>query len=453
MRSTFLLAAALFAVPFARSEAPSVVGTLPEDYLPQLKGLLQQAVERSPQTISAAIGVAQAEATKMGNYAILYPSLSANGDYLGSHETETGGGGASSAKGFFYGASVSQPVYQWGAYKNQAEMGALGLKIAERQYADAYRALATQIREQFMELVTKKILLRNARFNQKISQEALDAAMAKFSSGAIAKSEVDGATITNEQNKLAADRSQEDYNYSMRVFMRLVGVDDFNDDSVPIMIPHPEYNAAVADAILTGFVGKGIESTFQSEVYEMTLKQQDLNYAIQKVRLLPKVSASANYSYSNNTSIAPHSISQVGINSESYSIAANWTLFDGFSTRAAKLAALQGKRSVERAKKNYIDSTVDAVTYARHQVDFAARSMGFAEVHNALIDAEVRRFNEDQKLGYGSQAIIDAGTQNLYATEYDMAYARKAYLAQWTEFISQANIDPAIANISDRYVH
>jgi hypothetical protein len=89
----------------------------------------------------------------------------------------------------------------------------------------------------------------------------------------------------------------------------------------------------------------------------------------------------------------------------------------------------------------------------RHQIDFAARSMAFLELHNTLIAAEVKRFNDDQKLGYGSQATIDAGTQNLYATEYDMVYARSDYLNQWTGFISLTGLDPALDNISPRYVH
>jgi hypothetical protein len=44
------------------AEAPSLKGTLPEDYLPGLKPYLKAAVERSPTTINASIGLAQAEA-------------------------------------------------------------------------------------------------------------------------------------------------------------------------------------------------------------------------------------------------------------------------------------------------------------------------------------------------------------------------------------------------------
>jgi hypothetical protein len=44
-----------------------------------------------------------------------------------------------------------------GRRKNSALIGSLGLKIAERQYAEAYRQLAIIIREQYMALIEKKI--------------------------------------------------------------------------------------------------------------------------------------------------------------------------------------------------------------------------------------------------------------------------------------------------------
>ncbi|HEY5078785.1 MAG TPA: hypothetical protein VII43_03015, partial [Opitutaceae bacterium] len=77
--------------------------------------------------------------------------------------------------------------------------------------------------------------------------------------------------------------------------------------------------------------------------------------------------------------------------------------------------------------------------------------MSIAEVHNALIAAEVKRLGDDLGLGYASQASIDSGRLTLYSTEYQMAYARSDFLGRWTEFVSQAGIDPAIANLPARY--
>jgi outer membrane protein TolC len=445
------LTIALLAAASVRAEAPSIEGTLPEDYIPGLKPLLVMAVERSPSSIAASISVAQQEAGKISAEAPLWPSLIANANYASTTE-KTSLSQRDSTSGLFYSASVTQPLFQWGALKNGAEVGALGVKIAERQYAEAYRLLAINIREQYLGLIQKKISLRNAQFALHLSQVSMKAQQARFDSGAASEAELGNYRMTVEQAQLDTDRAAEDMAYAKRGFTRLVGIESLDDESIPLEIPHPKYSAPIADAVLAGFVGDGIESTFQNQVYNMTLKQADANYSIAKVRLLPKVSASATYSYQDYVAASAASVSQVGIQAETYGISATWFIFDGFATRAAKMSALDSRRYYERIQKTYVDSTVDTVTYMRHQLDFSNRSMAFAEVHNALIAAEVKRLGDDVGLGYASEASVDSGKLTLYSTEYQMAYARSDYLGRWTEFISQAGIDPAIGNISPRYV-
>ena len=100
----------------------------------------------------------------------------------------------------------------------------------------------------------------------------------------------------------------------------------------------------------------------------------------------------------------------------------------------------------------YVDTTVDTITYLRHQVGYSQRSMSFAEVHNALVGAQVKQLDDEKALGYASQATIDSGILNYYGTQYVLANARSDYLGRWSEFISLAGIDPAISNLSSRYV-
>jgi outer membrane protein TolC len=452
MRLPITLSLLLAATTSLWAEAPAVQGTMPEDYLPGLAPLLKEAVERSPTTIAASVSVAQAEAGRYLDAAELWPQLGLNANYAVSVQSQTGGPASPPNKGFFYSANISQPLFQWGAYKNQALIGNLGEKIAERQFAEAYRILAVSIREQYMALIGKKIQLRNARFDLKLSREALDVQQARFEAGATSEAEIGNYRLSVEEAQLRADRAEEDYGYAKRVFTRLLGIDELSDDSIPIELKHPEFSPALADSVLTGFVGDGIESTFQSEVYKMTVRQQDLNYSIAKVRLLPKIAATAGISYQNQTQIEGPKVNQIGIQTENYSVGANWNIFDGFATRGAKLSALASKRLAERTRQTYIDQTIDQVSDMRKQVGFSSRAMRLAEVHNALIADEVKRLGDDKSLGYASQATIDSGIVTLYATEFNMAYARSDYFSRWTEFISIAGIDPALANLQSRYV-
>jgi outer membrane protein TolC len=451
MKLPAILSILLIVTASLRAEAPSIEGTLPEDYIPALKPLLQAAVERSPNTIAASITVAQQEAGKISASAALWPSVFMSGNYQSSTVSTTNSA-TSKTSGPNVNVGINQPIFQWGAFSNAAKVGDLALKIAERQYAEAYRLLAVSIREQYMGLVSKKVLLRNALFNLKLSQESMAAQQARFDAGSSSQAELGNFRMTVEQAQLDADRSAEDFAYTKRVFTRLVGIEDLDDDSIPLMVPHPKYSKPMADAILAGFVGDGIESTFQNQVYQLTLKQWDLNYSIANVMLLPKFGASATYAYNNYVQAGSGFVQQVALQEETYAVTATWSIFDGFANRGAKLSARESKRYYERLRKTYVDSTIDSITYLRHQIDFSARSMSIAEVHNALIGAEVKRLGDDLGLGYASEASIDSGRLNLYSTEYLMAYARTDYLNRWTEFISQTGIDPAIENISPRYV-
>jgi outer membrane protein TolC len=444
--TVFLLAGALL-----KAEAPSLEGTMPEDYLPGLKPLLKEAVERSPNTISASISVASAEAARYSNASILWPSVTLSSQYAETIEA-TSQSTNDKSKGLYYSAGINQPIFQWGAYKNQAEIGNLGEKIAERNFAEAYRSLAIIIREQYFGLIGKKILLRNAQFNLKLSNEALLAQKARFDAGASSEAELGNFRMSTEQAQLDADRAAVDYENAKQIFIRLVGIESLDDASIPLELPHPEFSAPKADAVLAGFVGDGVESTFQSQVYKMYIQESDLNYKIAKVRLLPKLSASASYGVSNQTALQGGGVTQEKLQSESYAIAANWAIFDGFATKGAKLSALEGKRSYEQTEKNYVDSMIDQMGYLRKQLGFSARAMSIAEVHYNLIEAEVRRIGDDKSLGYASQASVDSGILTMYATGYQQAYARTDFYSRWTEFVSTAGLDPALGNLPSRYV-
>ena len=451
MRLPRTLPLLLLAMASLRAEAPPVKGTMPEDYLPGLGPLLKTAVERSPNTILANISVAQQEAQRYVYAASLWPQLSGNANYSIIDESVTGAL-ASTQKGVFYNFNLNQPVFQWGALKNNAAIGELGVKIARRQFAEAYRQLAVEIRRQYMYLVGKQIALRNARFRQRIAEDGLKTDQAKFDSGSASQAELQGYKLGLEQAQLDTDRAAEDFAYSKRVLTRLVGVDDLPDDSVPLEIGHPEYSAALADAVLEGFVGEGVESSFQSQVYALQMKQQDLNYQIAKVRLLPKLNFAASYLLEDNTQAFSGFVSQVAVRETTYSLGASWSIFDGFATKGAKLGAMQSKRYYERVRKTYIDSTIDQITDMRHQVGLSSRALSLSEVHHALIGAEVTRILDDVKLGYASQATVDSSTQNLYQTDVELAGARTDYFMQWSAFVSLAGIDPALDNVSPRYV-
>jgi outer membrane protein TolC len=446
----------LLATAPLRAEGPSIEGTLPEAYLPGLQPLLKTAVESSPSTILANIQVIMQEGARAIDASSLWPQV--NGTVFFSEQEEsisgTGGGAPpSNERGLFYNFGISQPIFHWGEYKNNAAIGKLGVKIAQRQYAEAYRLLATQIREQYLYLVAKNVLLRNARYNQKLAEEALATQKVKLEAGSVSKADLQTYQMAAERASLDTDTKAEDFAYAKRVFTRLVGLKDLDDASIPLEIPQPKYSPAMSDQVLNGFVADGVGSTFQNEVYKMTIDQQDLDYSIYKVRLLPKLNLGAQINLIDQSTTLSGHVYQQALQQEAVQLTANWSIFDGFMTKGLKMQAKANKRYYERVRQSYIDSTIDSITNLRHMLGLSARALSLTQVHSALIGAEVKRVTEDVKLGYASQATLETSTSNFYQTEYELSIAETDYLSKWSEFISLAGIDPALENLPSRYAH
>jgi outer membrane protein TolC len=452
MRLTALAALLLAAASASlRAGAPSVAGTLPEDFIPELRPILAGAINRAPLAITASIEIAQSEAALYGAEASLWPSVGGSISYAGSRESVSGGVGSSS-KGLFYSASVNQPVFEWGAFKWQADIGKLSLKISQRSFAEAYRQLAVTIRNQYLLLIIQRISLRNALFKLHLAQASAAVADETRKAGAISDAQYSDYQLLVQDNQLFADRAKENYRFAKVVFMRLAGLDELPDERIPLSIPSPTYNGALADAVLQYFFGEGIQSSFQYQVYQMQIKADDLGYRVARTRLLPKFAASAGYSLQNSSTASPGAVTQTALSSLNYGITGNWTFFDGFATRGAKLSILASKRLAERQRQTYLDTTIDLAGNYRGLIDFAARARGLSETRAALIKAALDKTEGDVKLGLASRASYETVTMAYYVAELARDNARADFFTNWTNFVSLTDVDPALANLPSRYV-
>src|SRR4051812_6131409 len=144
----------------AQPPMPAVTG-MPEEFLPGLEPLLKSAATRSPDSIKRSLDVDAAEARKIIGESVLWPALYGSARYAVNDEAVSGNSGTSNrSSGLFYDFTLNQPVFHWGALKAQADHERIGLKIAERQYADATRLLLQQVRKTYLELVVRKAGLR-----------------------------------------------------------------------------------------------------------------------------------------------------------------------------------------------------------------------------------------------------------------------------------------------------
>lgn len=442
----FILWGSLVNLKAAPAEIP-----VAEEILPQLKPILASAVVQSPQMILRNLDIAQADAARVQARAALLPALSGGFSYsINQSAVAQASSTSSRSDGLFYNFGLSQPLFHWGTLKAQADSGRIGLEIARRNYAEAYRALVVSLRAQFLGLIVKHQAVENSVFARKAAEANLAIAEEKQRIGQISAGEVTPLRLALDDAALAADRVEADYEQSKRYFCAMAGIPSLPDEQIPTEIPlGPDYyDPHRAGPFLSRFEQAGdAENTFQALNLKASIEQANLTYKMAKYRLFPKISLGAGFIQSNTTNVSGNSVVQSAVQSQSASVSAYWSIFDGLATGAAKRSALASKRSAERQLATYLATVSDQARDQEKAIGFAARAMRLSDTRRELMGAAVKGATEDLARGVGSQSALDnaqAGFRNsrLTATSY-----RAEYLNRWSEFASLTGIDPVLSNL------
>jgi outer membrane protein TolC len=448
-----MLAVGLLGIPMAgRAQTSSDLPPLPEDLMPVLRPILVTALGQSPQMIVQNINIATAEAVRLQYFSGMLPGVSGSGQYAVNKAAVVQTSIYSTSSGVFYSLSLTQPVFYWGALKARADIGKIGVYIAEHQYADAYRLLVVSLRTQFLALVTKKITLRNADYALKQAEETLATVEARFKTGRASTEDLTEPRLAVDEARLARDQAVEDLENSKRLFLLMVGKADLDLAVVPEDVPRPVYAPEVVARLLQEFVQAGAEQTYSTLVYRDYIKSANLDYRIARVNLLPKISFSGYISQANSTSASLNYVYQVGVNSNGWSVGASWSIFDGFATRGAKLSALSRKRSYERTLRTTTDQTIAQVRDLEKQLGFAWRRLEISQSRRDISETAFKRLVENLKLGSASQTMVNSAQLGFYSSEFTLAWARSGYLNYWSQFVSTLCVDPILNVLPASYL-
>jgi outer membrane protein TolC len=434
------------------AQTPPLPATLPEDFFPGLRDILHSALQQSPQMIAHNLDLAAQEANRYQAAAGQWPSLGGNVNYAYDQSYLASNTNANTInKGFLFGLGLSQPIYHWGALQAATDIAHLQIKISEHQYAEAYGQLATTLRAQFLSLIAQKVQLRNAHLSLDQTKALVAVVEDRFKSAAATSDDVTNAHLQLDDANLSIDRATENFAHAKRLFLLTAGLSALNDDAIPDEIPKPVYSADTVEALLQNFESDGLHNTFQAQVFDYEIKQSQLNYKVAKYRLYPRIDLSLGLSQENQTSTGANSISQAYVLTESVALAANWSIFDGFATRGAKLAALTSKRVNERNLQNYLDQTLEEARESERQLVFSARAMAIAERRFQLSEEALQRARENFKLHTLSQSGMDEATTSFYKAQAAIFGTRADFLSNWSGYLSLLNVDPVLNNLPTRF--
>jgi outer membrane protein TolC len=426
--------------------------TLPDASLPQLAEMLETALAQSPQMLARQIELTKAEAAGISSRAQLYPSVNGGGRYA-FESVSTSNSANSSGQGFFYNLGASYPLYRWGEVKADVEIGDLGLKISQRQYAEAYRDLAGALRAQFLRLVLfkKSLSLRERGFVLAESTYATETQRVK--NGELPPTAQFPLQVAFEEAQIALERERFDYAAAKRAFIRLAGLKDLSESLIPDDMPKPVLSQDQAARLIAYFdQTDGVRDLPTAQNYRDQVRQSELRSRIAAVRLRPKFDLSASTSLENQTYLSSQSVSQSATYRHVIGVVANWSIFDGYSTRAAKLEAMAGKRQAEQQLQNFLAGLDEQKRSAVVQFNFSVRALDLAERKYSSAQGYIGYIELEFKAGRSPQTAVDQAKTLLLNSHTAAMAARAEVFGRWSDLLSMIWMDPALKKVPAQYL-
>ncbi len=431
--------------------APNTALPLPESYFPELQSILESSLKQSPRMILRNAEEAIAEQSRIAARAGQLPSAGGGFSYYPwDRQYRLVSGTVATGNRLGYNFSINQPVFAWGALKNNTRIYELQQKIAQGQTAETYRLLASEIRTAYLNLVLRKAALERAQLNQQIADAQLDIARTKREKNVISEADMFGPTITAEQARLSADRAADDYDGYRRYFAKLTGRPAPADDAIPDAIPAVTVTSDEVSSVVTEFNRQPDFDTYVLRNMRRQIDIEKLNYKIAATRLKPKVNAVVAVTQDQQRIVygqeVPYEIREVYAG-----ISVNWSIWDSFSTRASKKISLSRRRELEQSYREATEDLVQSVRDKKKQIEFSARNLAIVEKQLEAASNTYVATKEDLKRGLTSEAGVDSAQLYFYDARINAYGARYDYMLKVADLLSTIMKDPALANLPSQY--
>lgn len=422
----------------AMAEDPVV---MPEQVFPQLKQIMDTAVTQSPRMILRNLDLMVAEGDLTQAKAGMLPSVSGTYQISKAKDDREDQIETLDTDKVYYNLLISQPVFHWNERRNNARIGELRKHIAERQYEEAYRVLAMEIRSTYLQLILKKIQLVNIRNERKLSDDALKLAEEKLAQRVTSEGEIFQVRIANDRAQLAQEYAELEFLQLKQNFAALTGQPLPDDDSIPNEIYGLPSSATGVSRLLADFLGHSEPPVTQALILQRQIEVEDLSYQNQRKRLLPKFNLVAGLSQDEQSYTANVGL-KYGVQSRYVGMQANWNIFDGFAARGAATSALARKRQLEASYRQLKDTLAQDAQRAAKQVELAFRQM---QINDRLLASamEFLKYRQgDFQRGLASETDLagaEAGYRSMFASTVSSRYN---YLMRVVEFVSLIGADP-----------
>lgn len=442
------LLSACVVIPAHAQNADVSAIPVPETYFPELKPILEAAVRQSPKMIARNLENTIAEQSRIAARAGQLPTAGAFVTYNPfQRDKREDLPEPTNTKKLFYNFSVTQPLFHWGALRNNTRIGELQQKVTQGQTAEVYRLLVQEIRSLYLQLVLKKLLVSRSQLNLEINRDKLAIAQTKFEKRVFSESDMFSPRLNHDQAQLAFDRVTMDYEDTKVTLAKLTGSPALTDDQIATAIPTVTPATDLLKSVFSAHSSPDSLDSYNLQNLRSQLEIEKLNYKIASVRLLPKTNLLVGASQ-DEQSYTSNIAAKYKLQSTYAGVQVSWSIFDGFAARSAKAISLARRQQIEH---NYEDATTnlaDSLRTQLRQLEFSARGMEMANRVLGVTEGGWHSKQDDVKRGIASDADVSAAKLSFIDAQVGAFNSRFDYLMKTTDFLSSMLQDPALANLS-----
>uniref|UniRef100_UPI00404B338E TolC family protein n=1 Tax=Cephaloticoccus sp. TaxID=1985742 RepID=UPI00404B338E len=418
---------------------------LPEDVFPELKQILAEAANRSPRMVAQDLNLLIADGDLIQAKSGMLPRLGGYYQKSKTKDIREDVAGTLDSNKTYYSVSLSQPIFHWGALRNNAKAGEIRRLIADENYGEAYRVLAQEIRANYLGLIMLKVGVRVSTFNRKLSEEKLAVEEERLQKKVISEGAIFQTRIDAEQARLAVDTAEWYFLNAKQDFALLTGQPQLSDTQIPDGIPGLAEAKNAIDRMLVEFLAQGEPDTARARILRQQIRIDDLNYKTQKTGLRPKLNLVLGLSQ-DEQSYTTNLAQKYALQSQYAGLQVSWNIFDGFATRGAVKSALASKRLDERVYRDFTARLAQDARKASKAVELAQRQLAISE---RLLDNAgnfLSYTKDDFKRGQASETAVNNAQANYNSLENTANAARRDYLLRVSEFLSLIEEDGVSKN-------
>jgi outer membrane protein TolC len=419
----------------------------PEQFYPQLDGILKKAVAQSPRMISRAIDLDMAENDRVAAQAGLLPSVGGSYSYNLSQDKRGDLPDRSKVTKIYYNFSVTQPIFHWGERRNNARMGDIRKLMAESNYTEAYRLFAQEVRSMYLRLIISKLRANKAAAQNDYSAKQLVRSEERLAKKVISDAQMFSFRMEAERSQVGAERARFDLDTDKASFARLTGQPLLADSEIPDVIPAIPAQDAAIQGMLSGFLSQKDAPTTEALNYRNSIEIEKLGLANQKTRLKPKFNLVVGVSQ-DEQSYSLNVAQKYSVNSRYAGISVNWTIFDGFAARSAVRSSLSKLRMMQNDYRVLTDRLAQQAQTQAKMAGFFARYASINDRYLESGEGNVQSKKEEFTRGVIAEEDVRIAELGLYDVKINAYSSRADYYIQITEFLGTVVQDPVLSNLS-----